>query len=117
MKKSLLFGCAAIALLFASCGSLTVSKTATTVAVPTAVSSASVADLNVGERVTYRYTPTKEERASGLSNLKSIAVSALLKQHGNADVLVAPEYEIGGGMKYIEVSGRPATYKNFRSAN
>ena len=35
----------------------------------------------------------------------------------NADILVAPEYHYDSNLKYIEVTGRPAYYTNFRAGN
>lgn len=117
MKKSI-FAAAACVLLMTSCGSFrATTHTATSVNVPTAVTSTNVADLEVGKRVTFRYTTTKEDRTGGVNNCKAAAITALLKQSGNADVIVSPEYVIDADLNYVEVTGRPATYKNFRSAN
>lgn len=118
MKKILLFAGAACALMLSSCTAFhATTHTATLVNVPTVVSSANVADLIVGERVTYKYTTTKDDRNGGLNNCKAAAVAALLKSNGNADVIVAPEFEIDSDLNYILVTGRPAKYNNFRSAN
>lgn len=118
MKKSVLFAAAACALLVTSCGSFRANNyTATSVKVPTSVVSANVADLQVGERVTFRYTTSKLDRAGGAENCKRAAVAALLKKQGNADVIVSPEYVVDSQLDFVEVTGRPATYKNFRSAN
>lgn len=117
MKKTIL-AAAACALFMTSCGSFRANTyTATAVNVPTVVTSANVADLAVGERVTLRYTTTKEDRTGGMANCKKAAIAALLKKSGNADVIVSPEYFIDPDMNFVEVTGRPATYKNFRSAN
>lgn len=118
MKKSLVLVAAALALLTSSCGGLKFSNTtATTVHVRTEVASANVADLEVGNRVTFRYTTTAQDRHSGLTVCKNAAVAALLKANGSADVLVSPEYNYDSDYNYIEVSGRPGKYTNFRGAN
>lgn len=113
--KKIVFAAASLVLLLSSCGSLQ-RTTATVVPVSNSISTVSVADLEVGNRVTYIYNTTNENRVGGLDNCKMAAVAALLKANGNADVLIAPEYSFKGDMKVIEVSGRPAKYKNFRSA-
>lgn len=113
--KKVIFAFAACALLLGSCGSIH-RTSATTVSVANSVAAVALADLEVGPRVTYVYTTTGEDRTGGIENCKRAAVAALLKANGNADVLVAPEYSYKGDMKSIEVSGRPAKYANFRSA-
>ncbi len=118
MKKSLLFVGAVCAMMLASCGSYRYTTyTATAVNIPTVVTSENVADLKVGERVTLRYTTTRDDRNAGLANCKAAAITALLKANSYADVIVAPEFVIDSDWNYVEVSGRPATYTNFRSAN
>ncbi|MCM1004685.1 MAG: hypothetical protein NC402_00110 [Prevotella sp.] len=118
IKKLVFCATAACALILTSCGSFkSTTTTATKFDVATAIGSVNVADLEVGNRVTFRYTTTDNDRAGGANNCKDAAVSALLKQNGNADVLVSPEYSYDSDMKVIEVSGRPASYKNFRGAN
>lgn len=112
--KKLFFAAASLVLLATSCGSYT--YTATEANVNTVVSSATVADLEVGDRVTFTYNPTSKER-KGIKNCKAAAIQAMLKANGNADVIVAPEYKYTNDMKTIVVSGRPGKYKNFRSAN
>ena len=52
-----------------------------------------------------------------LENCKNAAISAMLKEYGNADVIVAPEFKYTSKFTTIEVTGRPAKYKNFRGAN
>lgn len=109
---------AVCAMVLASCGSYRYTTySATTVAIPTLVSSENVADLKVGNRVTFRYTTTQDDRNAGLANCKAAAITALLKANGYADVIVSPEFVIDSDWNYVEVSGRPATYTNFRSAN
>ena len=118
MKKLFLIAAVAGATLITSCVGLQkgVSHSATFVNVATSVQSCNVADLEVGERVTYKYTTTSDDRAYGLNNCKAAAIASMLKKCGNADVIVAPEYKYDSKWDYIEVSGRPAKYKNFRSA-
>lgn len=113
--KKVIFAAASCMLLLASCGSIQ-RTTSTTIPVNSSITSVSVADLEVGNRVTYSYTTSNEERTAGVDNCKKAAVAALLKANGNADVLVAPEFSYKGDIKTIEVSGRPAKYKNFRNA-
>jgi len=122
MKKFLLIVPVACLLLLASCGTTYQAgmvHTATQVNVPTAISSTNIADLEVGERVTFTYTTTAQDRAGyyALDNCKSAAIAAMLKQYGNADVIVAPEFKYPTDLKTIEVTGRPAKYRNFRGAN
>ena len=118
MKKLLLTIGAVCAVMLTSRGSYRYTAySATAVNVPTVIASESVADLNVGERVSLRYTTTKDDRTAGLANCKAAAIAALLKANGYADVIVAPEFIIDSDWNYVEVSGRPAKYTNFRSAN
>lgn len=101
---------AVAALCLASCK--TVKKTATTYDVDTAIKSFSEAELSVSQKkATYTYKASKKVARGGAANIKRAAVSELLKQNGNADVLVAPQYETCG--KKVVVSGYPATYVKF----
>lgn len=115
MKKLSLFAAAALALAATSCSS--VSNTATVQNVNSKIVSTTSADLTVGPRATFTLTPTKAQQKAGERSVKAAAVSALLSANGNADVLVAPEFEIKrkgmGKIKYVKVSGRPASYKDF----
>ena len=115
MKKALLYTAAiALPLLFASCK--TTVRTATMVSVTNEVKTLTIADLDVQDRVTFRYKLNQSERKGGLQKCKEAAVAAMLKKYGNAEVLIAPEYYYDSDLKFIEVSGRPASYKNFRTA-
>ncbi len=121
--KKLIFAVSAIcALGLTSCGFGTTSSanySATVAPVETSITSNSLADLQVGDRVTYRYSVPKDDRISGQDYNKIAAVYHLLKANGNAEVLISPEYKYEyekGKLMYVEVSGRPAKYKNFRSA-
>lgn len=125
MKKTI--GLMAVAsLLLSACGTVqqTTQKTATTADVSMQVHSTTVADLKVGDRITYTMTPSDDVLRGGEANVKHVAeAEALVQKGGNADVLVEPKYTITkkhrpfGGSKItsITVSGRPAFYTNFRS--
>ncbi len=108
-------------ILLSSCDTLT--KTARTADIPSAQYNATVADLKVTDRISYTMQPSKAVQRGGLSNVKQAAESeALEKKGGNADILLEPQFVIekkrtlfGSKVKSITVSGRPATYTNFRS--
>lgn len=114
MKKyCFIIACAALVL--TSCKTL-VTKTSAIQPITTRVISAPVeADLDVSEnKITYTYTHLN---GGGEENAKSCAVSEALKQNGDADVLVAPQYTVrkdGKKVKSVIVSGYPAKYKNFK---
>lgn len=121
-KNVLLMG----VILFAATSCTTITKTATTANVPSSLLSSTVADLEVGPQrvsVTINDVP-KSIRRGGMANVKRAAEAAALEKY-KADVLVEAEYVIeqenrfifGKKVKSITVSGRPATYKNFRSLN
>lgn len=119
MKKALLF-VAVVALSLSSC--TTVKKTAKTMDVETSLNAASTADLVVSDnKISYEIRPKKKIRSGGLTNVKNFAVSEALRLNGNADVLVAPEFEVETRrlllrtkIKRVVVTGYPATYKNFK---
>ena len=113
MKKIIIACAFVMPMLFVSCKGTY--QTATMVPVHNSVSAFSIADLDVKGRVSYRYTPTESDKKGGFKNCAQTAVAALLQQNGNADVLVSPEYKYDSKLSYIEVSGRPAFYKNFRT--
>lgn len=105
-------------LIFASCSSI--EKTATTENVQTQVTSLANSRLVVGQKLVYSMTPSKNIRRKGLENVKNAAISEALKTHGNADVLLNPEFEIrkhhglfGSRITGITVTGYPATYTDF----
>lgn len=119
MKKIALFAAVAAVMGMASCS--TVSNTATTQAVDTEILSRSTADLKVSNtRVTYTFVPTNDHRRAGMKSMKAAAITAALEANGNAAVLVAPQFEIkekhglfgSRKVKYIKVSGYPASYTN-----
>ncbi|MCM1022144.1 MAG: hypothetical protein NC343_07650, partial [Muribaculum sp.] len=100
-------------------------KTATTIPVETCVTNVSTADLAVStQKISYTLKPSKAIRRGGEKNCIRTAVSEALKANGNADVLVAMQYEIKKTknlfgkttIKYVIVEGYPATYKNFQTA-
>ena len=118
--KKLIVMASVVMMAMASC--TTVKKTSTTIDVNNALNSNSTVDLEVsGKRISYTYITEKKIRRSGLKNIYATAVKEALKENGNADVLVAPEYEtrirkgmFGTKVKAVIVSGYPATYQNFR---
>ena len=120
MKKGLFF-CIVLSAALASC--TTVTKTATTVDVNNTLPSNSEVDLEISQnKVNYVYRTTSKERRGGRKNIINSAVQAVLKANGNADVLVAPQYELvkkkglfGSKIKTVTVTGYPAKYKNFRN--
>ncbi|MCH5225127.1 MAG: hypothetical protein J1D77_03970 [Muribaculaceae bacterium] len=114
--KKITFLCAGFAMMLAMTSCKTNIWTATQVHVPTTVCSASVANLQVGNRITYTYYPTAQEKKGGLKNCKNAAIAAMLKENGNADVIVAPEFNYDNTLKAITVTGRPASYSNFTPA-
>ncbi len=122
MKSKILGIMALTVLAVSSCKTpdmMVTTKTATTIDVGTAVHSATVADMKVGDRISYTMVPTKEVQNGGEANVKSAAeAEALEKLGGNADLLLEPQYVIqkkNGKIVSITVSGRPATFVNFRS--
>lgn len=124
MKKVFLglITCAALMIGATSCS--TISKTASTLPVETTITNTSTADLVVSShKITYTLKPSKAIRRGGEKNCIKTAVAEALKASGNADVLVAMQYEIKKTknlfgkttIKYVTVEGYPATYKNFQS--
>lgn len=113
MKKFYLGLAVVVSLVLSSC--VTTTWTATTAKVDNSVCTVSVADLNVGQKVTYIYRTNSSDRRGGVKNCLRAAVSSMLRDNNRADVLVAPEYKYDNSLHTIEVTGYPATYKNFRS--
>ena len=74
-----------------------------------------LADLSVKETKVTGKAEADVSSTSTLSGLKSLAVSNALKK-SNADVLVEPRYDVVKTSTKItvEVTGYPASYKNFR---
>lgn len=121
MKKLMIL--AVVALSVASC--TTTTKTARTESVPYSMYNATVADLDVApKRITYTLTPSKAVAKGGLGNCKAAAIMEALNANGNADLLLEPQFVIShkkglfrSKVTSVTVTGRPATYKNFRSMN
>lgn len=121
MKKQVLFAAAAAVLMLSSCSTIT--HTASTEAVDTEVFNRSNADLNVStQKITFTYNPDAAHRRAGKKAVLRAAVAKALEANGNADVLVAPQYEVKETrglfttkIKYVTVKGYPATYKNIHA--
>lgn len=123
MKKISILVCAVLTM--ASC--TTVTKSSKTADLPASIYSATVADLEImPNRVTYKMERVpKDIQRGGYTNVQKAVVNECLEKVGNgADILVEPDYVItvkrslfSKKIKSIEVSGRPAKYKNFRSLN
>ena len=119
--KKVLISTTMLVMMLASC--TTVQKTASSLDVNNCIKTKTSADLVVdNEKANFTYRPTKKVRKCGTKNVIATAVSEALKTNNNADVLVAPEYEItvkkgflGKKIKSVTVTGYPAKYKNFRS--
>lgn len=98
-----------------SCSS--VRHTASTVPVDDRVATRTSADLNVAtKKISYTYRPSSSVRRAGDKAVIQTAVAEALKANGNADVLVAFQYEIkktGKKINYVTVEGYPASYSNF----
>lgn len=121
MKKILLIGIPAI--LLASCQ--TVTNTSRTEMIQSSARSATVADLDVyPDRVTATLQVGKSLMRGGEANVKHAAEAEALAKYGKGDLLLEPQYVVKkkrGLLRTriveISVSGRPASYKNFRSLN
>lgn len=81
--------------------------------------SGSEADLDISpKKISFYYKVPKSVRRGGTKSVKATAVAEALKANGNADVLVAPQFEMKirrGSIRELTVTGYPATYKNFRA--
>ena len=121
MKKVIICACVIAALGMTSCSTIT--HTSSTETVDTELLNRSTADLEVSaKKTTYKYIPTGAEHRAGTNAMKLAAVAKALEENGNADVLVAPQYEMkktrglfSTKVKYITVKGYPAKYKNIHS--
>lgn len=119
MKKFIFVAALVAALSMSSCS--TISHTASTEAVDTEILNRTTADLKVSDqRISYTFTPNATYRRAGLKSMKAAAVKKALELNGNADVLVAPEFEIkktrgfwSTRVKYITVTGHPGNYQKF----
>lgn len=114
MKKSLLLF--AVALVSLSSCKTTTTHTATTEEIYSTIINRSNADLNVsGTKISYTFIPTKAHKRAGEKGVIRAAVAKALEVNGNADVLVAPQYEVTKsrrGVKSVTVTGYPAKYSN-----
>ena len=97
-------------LFFSSCITNYTIKTASTKEVDFNVT----ADLEIAQtKIRYKYV----YNGGNISVAKENAINEALKMHGDADILVSPQYEINyiDVITEIIVSGFPAKYKNLRS--
>ena len=87
---------------------------------------ATFADLVVSpHKITYTYKPSDDVRRGGDMNVINTAIRKALDMNGGGDVLVELQTTVkkSGGLftkghvKEVTVSGYPATYRNFRSAD
>lgn len=101
-------------------------STATTQDVKTAITSLNTAELEVSDqKISYTYTPSKQDRKAGIKHVVNNAVAAALRENGNADVLVQKQQEVVyrvnmfgvRKIKTVTVTGYPAVYKNFSIKN
>lgn len=119
MKKYLF--CAIIAAAMCSCS--TISHTASTQDVQTEIMNVSTANLEVSNtKISYTFTPTAAYRRAGDKAVRRAAIAKALEANGNADILVAPEFEVKKTrglfttkIKYVTVKGYPAKYKNIHA--
>lgn len=110
---NLLFYGIAILIITAGCKSYSKTSVTTDVSGPTVVQKPVIADLDVEEN---RVIGTASGKGSeSIDVLKQNALNNALDK-SKADVLVEPRYEIITSRKQstVNVSGYPATYKNFR---
>lgn len=123
MKKCIFIFAAAV---WAMSSCTTVTKTARTESVPYSMYNATIADLKVAPaRISYTMRPSKQINAGGINNCKQAAIQEALRVNGNADLLLDPQFVVSSKkgpfgifinkVTSITVSGRPATYVNFRS--
>lgn len=118
MKKLLLIVVAAFAMTSCSISY----KTATTQNIRPILSAAVLSDLDVSnQKITYTYFPTAEVRRGGLNNCINTAISEALMINGGDVLVETQQARVLGGygkkVRSVTVTGYPATYKNFRSAD
>ncbi len=122
MKKQL-FLIAIVAAVVSSC--TTTRRTASQGNVTAALAAAVVSDLDVSNtKITYSYAPTSSVRKGGERNCINTAIAEALAQNGGADVLIETQEAIversglcSKKIRTVTVTGYPAKYKNFRSAD
>lgn len=114
MKKYLLF--IAFGAMMASC-SVQRTTTSKSVDVFSNLSSYTLADLDIAQtKVSAEITRKKELKKLPLNILKEKVVAKALASI-NGDIMVEPRFEITmrkGKVRFISVTGYPATFKNFR---
>jgi hypothetical protein len=112
MRTALFLG----TVLLASCATVKKVETAKTLEIygPGVIQNPVIADLDVQQQ---KVRGTASGRTSATETLKNVALVNAIRT-ANADVLVAPVYELEttGGRTTVTVSGFPATYTNFRTA-
>lgn len=121
--KKLLLTLSIAALTLSSCS--TAYKTASQRDVIAPVTAAAIADFEVSpKKITYTFAPSRKVRAGGMQNCINTAISEALKANGGGDVLIETQQAIvkrsglfSRKIKSVTVTGYPATYKNFRSAD
>lgn len=123
MKKLIL---GALIMLTASSCSMFRTSSATVLNVDSALESYTEADLSVtNNKISFKYTPSKQDRKAGQKHIINNATAAALKANGDADILVERQYEIvkktrlfrGPKIKSVTITGYPGTYKNFTIKN
>lgn len=122
MKKKIIVAALA-ALTLSSCSTLYQSASQAEVTSP--VAAAALADLDVSsEKISYTLVPTRKVRKGGLQNCINTAIKEALKANGNGDVLIETQQAVvqraglfACKIKSVTVTGYPAKYKNFRTAD
>ena len=118
--KKLLFVLAISAAAMTSC--TTVKKSATIHDVKPTLASVVLTDLDVSnQKITFTYVPTSDVRRGGAKNCIATAIHEALVTNGG-DVLIETQTAIvertfSHKIKSVTVTGYPAKYKNFRSAD
>lgn len=121
--KKLILTSFVVVLAMTSCS--TVYKTASKRDVSAPLAAAVISDLEVSnQKITYTLVPSKKVRKGGLKNCINTAISEALAKNGGGDVLIETQEAIvqrfgfmGKKIKSVTVTGYPAKYKNFRSAD
>ena len=126
MKKTVFFVCMMV-MLFTSCSTSRLLKTASTLDTKSTITSLTIADLDVHpERVSRTIVPSEDVIRGGEDNVRRAAEAEILAEFNNADVLVDAQYIItkNNGSLFkkpkitsITISGHPAHYKDFRSVS
>ncbi|MDE6460825.1 MAG: hypothetical protein K2K52_08385 [Paramuribaculum sp.] len=118
--KIKLFATVAVALMLGACSTTQRTHTASTLDVNSSITNRSYANLEVtGTKVSYTLNATGDYKNGSEKELKEAAVAKLLEGINNADVLVAPDFEVyrvDGKIKSVTVKGYPAFYRNIHSA-